>query len=473
MSEMSSIQDSLQMKLDQLECHFTWDIKKDDVDLPNLLSRLKEQDELDLGREEGAARAQCSLGYVKFLLGLEDEALEHLLRSETLIKENLSENCEKTLIVTYGNLAWINYHMKNYTKCESYLMKLQKITETYPTESSSIPEVLGEKGWAYLKFSRKYYAKAAEVFQKAVELDPENSEWNAGYAITLYRTEDGTVDSPAIKQLRRAIEINPDDDVLRVLLGLKLMLCSKMLKNESEKLVETALNGSPEHPHVMRYVGIFFRDQGSVDSAIEMLNKASEISPNSCFIHHQLAMCYKTKKINLTRENRNKIEIDKARDKSIYHLEMATSQKASFIIAMSELALQYGEKRYLQKAEELFDLTFKTATEKNEHLQVVHLNYAQFQQYCNRCEDSAIEHYKTCLTMGPNTKEGTRSAWKLVKIAKGRIKCDPNDWKGHEILGLLYNIKGNIFNDSEGYADTLANDENGEFLNNLGELLSQ
>lgn len=35
--------------------------------------------------------------------------------------------------------------------------------------------------------------------------------------------------------------------------------------------------------------------------------------------------------------------------------------------------------------------------------------------------------------------------------------------------------KGKIFNDTEGYADTLANDENenDEFLSNLGELLSQ
>ncbi|XP_059387593.1 interferon-induced protein with tetratricopeptide repeats 5-like [Carassius carassius] len=366
--------------------------------------------------------------------------------------------------------------MKNYTESESYLMKLQKINETFPTESSSVPEVLGEKGWAYLKFSRKYYDKAAEVFLKAVELDPENSEWNAGYAIALYRTEAGTsctVDSPAIKQLRQAIDINPDDDVLRVLLGLKLLLCSKMLKNESEKLVETALNGSPDHPHVMRYVGIFFRDQRSVDSAIEMLNKASEISPNSCFIHHQLAMCYKTKKINLKQENRSKTEIDEARDKTIYHLEMATSLKASFIIAMSDLALQYGERNDLQMAEELFDTTFQIATEMNEHLQLVHLKYAQFQQYCKRCEDFAIEHYKKCLTMDPHTKDGTTSAWKLKKIADGRIKYNPNDWKGNEILGFIYNEKGNIFNDTEGYADTSANDENGEFLNNLGELFSK
>ncbi len=82
---------------------------------------------------------------------------------------------------------------------------------------------------------------------------------------SLFRTEAGslcTVDSPAIKQLRQTMDIDPDDDASRVLLGVKLLLCSKELMSESEKLIETALKGSPEHPHVIRYVGKYFRNQG-------------------------------------------------------------------------------------------------------------------------------------------------------------------------------------------------------------------
>ncbi|ROL48445.1 Interferon-induced protein with tetratricopeptide repeats 5 [Anabarilius grahami] len=463
------------MKLDHLECHFTWDIKKDELDTANLISRLEEQDKLDLGGDEGAARAQCSLGYVKFLLGLKEEALNHLLKSETLIKENLGDNCDKTLIVTYGNFAWINYHMKNYTECESYLMKLQEIKETFPTEFSSVPEVLGEKGWAYLKFSRKYYDRAVEFFQKAVELDPENSEWNAGYAIALYHIETNThtescpVDSPAIKQLRQALNINPYDDVLKVLLGLKLLSCSKSLMNESEILVETALNGSPEHPHIMRYVAMFLRNQGSVDRSIAILKKALERSPDSGFIHHQLAMCYKTKKINLQVEKKGKVEVDRARNQIIYHLEKATSLKASFIFAMCELAFHYGESRDLLKAEEVFDKTFKTAKEKNEHLHVVHFYYAQFQLYSNRCEDLAIRHYQECLSMAPQTTDGTRSAKKLKNIANKRLKVNQDDWEANEILGFVYQKKGEMFESSTNISD---NEENDEFLSNLCELMS-
>lgn len=472
---VSSIQDSLQSKLDQLECHFTWDIKKEDLVLTDILNRLEEQVKMGLGKEPGVARTHCSLGYVKFLLGRKDETLTHLKESETLIKENLGVNCDKTLIVTYGNLAWIYYHMKKYTESESYLLKLQKINEKVSAEPSSVPEVLGEKGWAYLKFSRKYYDKATEVFQKAVELDPENSEWNAGYAKALFRTETGalcTVDSPAIKQLRQAMDIDPDDDASRVLLGVKLLLCSKELMNESEKLIETALNGSPEHPHIVRYVGKYFRNQGSVDRSIELLKKALETSPNSGFINHQLAMCYKTKKINLQKENRgvNKSEVNNARNQCIYYLEKATSLKASFVIAMSELALQYGEKRDLPKAEKLFDRTFKTAREKNDSVHVVHYFYAEFQQYSNRREDLAISHYKKCLEMSPHTSVGDRSAKKLKNIAQRYINDNPGDWKANEILGFIYQMKGEMFGDTKSYAATSGNEEEDESLSNLCEI---
>ncbi|XP_039541264.1 interferon-induced protein with tetratricopeptide repeats 5-like [Pimephales promelas] len=482
MSEMSSIQQSLQPKLDQLECHFTWDIKKVNLVLTDVLNRLEEQLKMmGLGWELGVARTHCSLGYLEFLLEHKERALTHLLKSETLIKEKLGENCDKTLIVTYGNLAWINYHMKNYSECESYLMKLLKINETLPTQPSSVPEVLGEKGWAYLKFSHKYCGRAVEVFQKAVELDPENSEWNAGYAKALYRIEPSTsctVDSPAIKQLRLAIDDNPDDNASRSLLGLKLWFCSKKLMDESEKLVETALNGSPEDPHVIRYVGKYFRNQGSVDRSIALLMKALERSPNSSFIHHQLAMCYKKKKIHLQKEKPDRgsqrnpgrgsqTEVNNARNEFIYYLEKATSLKANFIIAMSELALQYGERYELSKADSLFQRTFKIAREKNDGVHVVHCFYAEFQQYSKRCEDLAIRHYEECFKMNPHSSHGERSAKKLMIIAQRRITFKPDDWEANEILALIYQNS----EATKSHLATSDNEEDDEYHSNLSECL--
>ncbi|XP_058648928.1 interferon-induced protein with tetratricopeptide repeats 10 [Onychostoma macrolepis] len=465
---------TLRTKLHQLECHFTWALMKDDMDLNDLLSRLEEQIKLDLAKKEVLARTYNALAYVQFLLEFHEEAHNNLMTSVELHMECHGDEFHKTLIVTYGNLAWLNYHMSNYTECESYLKKLQEINETFPTEFSSVPEVLGEKGWTFLKFSCKYYDRAKQCFRKALDLEPEEGEWNAGYAIALYRTEYERVsleDSPTIKQLRRAIDTNPDDDVLKVLLGMRLVIYKRY--GEAESLVEKALERSPDHPHVMRYVAKFFRNQGSVDRSIVLLKRALENSPNSSFIHHQLALCYKQKKIQLQQEGSHHAKgsrVQQIRDQCIYHLERATSLTASFISAMSDLALMYGENHDMLRAEELFQVTFKAAKERNDNLHVVNFYYAEFQLYCHRCEQLAIKHFMECLKMSPDLIEGKRSAYRLKKIADKRIKRNSLEGEAYGILGFLHKIKGEKHEAIEFYEKALSYEDNDEFLSHLSAL---
>lgn len=66
-------------------------------------------------------------------------------------------------------------------------------------------------------------------------------------------------ESPAIKQLRRALEINPDDGVLLSMLALKLTAHKK--HQEAEALVERALEKDPDNPHAMRYIAKYLRIQ--------------------------------------------------------------------------------------------------------------------------------------------------------------------------------------------------------------------
>ncbi|XP_042623364.1 interferon-induced protein with tetratricopeptide repeats 10 [Cyprinus carpio] len=465
---------TLRTKLLQLECHFTWALKKDDIDLKDILNRLQEQIKLYLGKKDELARTYSALAYVQFLLEFHEEAHNNLMTSVKLLMECHQDEFHKTLIVTYGNLAWLNYHMKNYTECEGYLKKLQKINETFPTECSSIPEVLGEKGWTFLKFSRKYYNRAKECFRKALELEPEEGDWNAGYAIALYRTEyeSFTVEnSPTIKQLRRAIDTNPEDDVLKVLLSMRLIVYKRY--KEADSLVEKALERSPDHPHVMRYVAKFFRSQGSVDRSIALLKRALESSPNSSFIHHQLALCYKLKKIQLMQEQSHHAKgsrIQQIRNQCIYHLEKATSLTASFISAMSDLALLYGENQDMSRAEELFQVTFKAAGEKNDNLHVVNFFYAEFQLYCHRCEPLAVKHYMECLKINPDSVEGKRSSCSLKKIADKRIQRNLLEGEAYGILGFLHKLKGEKRQAIECYEKALSYEDNDEFLSNLSEL---
>lgn len=233
------------------------------------------------------------LGYVRYLQGFQDDALANLLKSEELIREH-GEDCERFLIVTYGNLAWLRYYRGLYSQCNSFLEKLVGIKEKFPTGSPTVlhPEVYGETGWTFLKFNYKYYEKAKECFKRALELEPDNSEWNAGYAIDLYRTEiepPRVEDSLTGKQLRRAIEKNPEDAVLMMLLGLRLLLLKQY--NESKKLVDEAFEMDPSNPHVIRYVGKYFRHGGSVDRSIALFKRAVERNYNYAILHHQLALC--------------------------------------------------------------------------------------------------------------------------------------------------------------------------------------
>ncbi|XP_065098901.1 interferon-induced protein with tetratricopeptide repeats 10 [Paramisgurnus dabryanus] len=464
----------LRTKLHQLECHFTWALIKTDIDLPDLLNRLEEQLKLDLGKNKALARAYSALAYVKFLQGFQEEALNNLMTSVKLYIECHEEEFHKTLIVTYGNLAWLNYHMNNYTECESYLQKLQTIDEKHSTKASSVPEVLGEKGWTFLKFSQKYYERAKECFKKGLELEPEDSECNTGYAIALFRTEYGGftyTNSPTIKQLRQAIETNPDDDVLKVLLAMRLL--KYMRYDEAEILVEKALERSPDHPHVMRYVGKFFRSRGCVDRSIALLSKALEKSPNSSFIHHQLAFCYKLKKTQLLKQRNHHTkasQVQQIRDQIIYHLEMATTHSSGFIAAMSDLALHYGEKPDISRAEELFQMTFQTAKEKNDSLYVVNFYYAEFQLHCKRCEALAIKHYMQCLKLCTCSHEVKRSYYSLKKIAEKRIRVNTQDGEAYAILGFLHKEKGEKREAIECYEKALSYVDNDEYLRNLCDL---
>ncbi len=466
---------TLRAKLHQLECHFTWALIKDDIDLNDLLNRLDEQIKLDLIKKERLARTYSAQAYVQFLLGFHKKAHDNLMTSVELHMECHGDEFHKALIVTYGNLAWLSYHMKNYTECESYLKKLQEINETFPTEFSSVPEVLGEKGWTFLKFSHKYCDRAKQCFKKALDLEPEEGEWNAGYAIALYRTEYESLisyeDSPTIKQLRRAIDTNPDDDVLKVLLSMRLIVYKRV--GEAESLVEKALERSPDHPHVMRYVAKFFRKQGSVDRSIVLLKRALERSPNSSFVHHQLALSYKLKKIQVLQEGNHHAKgsrVQQIRDQCIYHLEKATSLTASFISAMSDLAQLYGENHDMSRAEELFQVTFKAAEEKNDNLHVVHFYYAIFQLYSHRCEQLAIKHFMECLRMSLDSIEGKKSAYNLKKIADKRIKRNSLEGEAYGILGFLHKIKGEKYQAIECYEKALSYEDNDEFLSNLGAL---
>ncbi|KAJ8366193.1 hypothetical protein SKAU_G00150240 [Synaphobranchus kaupii] len=430
-------------KLRQLECHFTWAL--DDTDLTYLQHRLKNNIELAEEEDRNIGWSYSNQAFTKYMQGLLEEARDDLAKAEQHIREQ---------------------HGDNYLPGQAGGDK-----KKFPTESPSAlhPEIYGEKGRSFLKFSRQYYEKAKECFEKALELEPEEIEWNDGYAVALYRTESDLTsleESPASKQLRRVLELDPNNAYMMVLLGLKHADYKKYQK--AEELIERAMELEPDKPYMIQYVAKYYRKKGEVEVSLSLLKRLLEKIPDSPFVHHQLALVYNYK---IYSGQNGGEEADALLRLRIQHLEKAISIKPSFVYAMSDLAACYAEENNLQKAEEMFQETFKVATANNDNLHVVNLRYADFQLYHNKSEPLAIKHYKEGLALQKNTAEGKKCAKKLTIIANKHISRNPHDGKAFGILGYVHEITGEKPQAIECYEKAILYDPgNEEYLNALYDL---
>uniref|UniRef100_A0A3Q1IR75 Interferon-induced protein with tetratricopeptide repeats 5-like n=1 Tax=Anabas testudineus TaxID=64144 RepID=A0A3Q1IR75_ANATE len=476
---MSDCCSALSMQLQQLQSRFTWDLKTEDMDLENLSTRLQDHIELKLGQRGALARSYSFLAYVRYLQGRTEEAESLLSQSEEKTREYYHEESELRLIVMYGDLAWLKYHRGDYTQSQNYYKRVQDVLLKFPAGSTTAlhPEVFGEKAWTYLKFSRSYYHKAVDCFRRALELQPDDSEWNAGLAISLYRIESDakqsqdSEESPATNQLRRALDINPDDAVLMSMLVLKL--AGSQNHQEAEGLVERALKLDPDNPHVTRYIAKYFRHQGEVERSIDLLKQGLKRTSQSAFIHHQLALCYlKKKTAEQSRKPFNNQKVKQWRHQSIQHLEEAVKIKASFVLALVDLALLYGEEKNLSRAEELFQLGLQKLSESDNGIcQIFHQRYGDFHLYHNRKEEKAIDHYTQGVLLPPRTWEWKLCAKKLKRIAEQRLSTDENNGQAYGLLGLVAKAEGNKKKAAEFYEKALDCDkDNDTYLSELCEL---
>ncbi|XP_059397312.1 interferon-induced protein with tetratricopeptide repeats 5 [Carassius carassius] len=468
----TSLEGALKTKLLLQECHFTWSLREEeDFVLYVLLNRLENQIQFESNKAR-VTRAYRSLGFVQYLYGHQQEALANLQKSVQLAKEYYKDS-DEVLIVTFGDLAWLHYHMNEFSKCEDYLRELERIHRKFSEGFTYIVEVLREKGWTFLKFSYKYYNAAKECFRQALEMKPDDSDLNSGYAIVMFRTANEnseSLDSPTIKQLKRAIELDPDDAVLLVLLALRMLRNrdDRMTYETALKKVIVALMMSPENPYVIRYTAKFFRELGNMEHAIACLEKALQATPKSAFIHHELAMCYKGKKKILEKKHRTHSkaefdvkesdEIQKYLHKCIYHLEMAISLKPSFAIAMADLALHYGQLGRFE-TEGLFEEAFKRAKNEKRDLQEVHYLFGQYQLYYKRSEQLALHHFMQGLRLQPESEEGKKCENKLKKVIEDRTNRLENldDGMVCGIQGFIHEIRGEKLKAEEFYERAITN----------------
>ncbi|XP_070287994.1 interferon-induced protein with tetratricopeptide repeats 1-like [Myotis yumanensis] len=451
---MNADEDQVKARLAQLRCHFTWKLLIEDTELSDLENRVLDQIEyLDTKFNVGIHNL---LAYVKHLNGHNKEALESLKEAEDLMQAEHAGQSDAMQLVTWGNYAWLYYHMGRLADAQIYLDKVEKTCKKFASPSCytmECPEMDCEEGWALLKCGGKNYERAKACFEKALEVDPENPEFNTGYAITVYRL-DGLNKTPhvdeafCVQPLKRAIRLNPEDAYIKALLAVKLQELGQ--EAEGEKYIEEALANASSQTYVFRYAAMFYRRKDSIDKALEFLKKALQATPSSALLHHQIGLCYSIQVNKISKaasgqpRGRDRENIDRIARLAISHFEFALKQKPTFGIVYIHLADMYKEVGNSRKAEEAYQklLCMKSPGEKI--MQKLYFCYGQFQGFQKKSEADAIIYYLKAIKMEKPSSERDKSISSLEKVVLKKLQRNAEDRESLSILGYIYKLKGEM-----------------------------
>ncbi|XP_036592433.1 interferon-induced protein with tetratricopeptide repeats 1-like [Trichosurus vulpecula] len=445
MSEISEKNPMMDALL-ELRCHFTWNLMRMDIDLPDLENRIL--DEIEFLDTKFNVGIRNILAYVKHVRGQNEKALESLREAEKFIQQLNDDQAEIKVLVTWGNYAWIYYHMDRLPEAQTYLEKVEASCKKFSSPfryKVEHPEIDCEKGWALLKFVKEYYEEAKDCFQKALESEPENPEFNTGFAIAMFRLDRFVRDQPSIslEPLKRAITFNPEDAYLKVLLALKLQAFGQ--EEEGEKYITEALKNMSSQPYVFRYAAKFYCKKGCIDKALDFLNIALQATPTSAVVYHQIGYCYKTKVLQIKKatnyrpQGKDRYDLEEAVRSAISHFKTSVEYRPTFEASHIELGNMYAEAGDFRKAEESFQKVLSMNQLPDNIKQEVYYNYGRYQEIHRKSEADALACYLEGLKVNPEKKYLLNA---LEKLATRRLRRNASDVESLSLIGFIHKMKG-------------------------------
>ncbi|RLW04137.1 hypothetical protein DV515_00005971 [Chloebia gouldiae] len=471
---MSTIsKESLKTSLLQLECHFTWTLLKKHVSPEALEETILDHIKFLPEYEITDYNMLC---YVNHLKNSNEEALENLRKAEEAIKKRHPDEIARRSLVTWGNYAWIYYHMQRYEEAQIYISKVENSCKKLSgTAHGKIPEIYAEQGWALLRFGRNYFERAKHCFEEAMKSEPDNPDFNAGYATAMYRLEADTQwyggeTTPCLRALRQAVELNPKNTTIAALLALELQRLHR--GNAGERYIQEGLQKTPDFPIFLRHAANFYRKKGEVDKAVEILKKALALTPKSVVLHHQLGLCYKFKALQLKKtEHSSQEEMANLMQLAIFHFKTVIDKKPVFFYAYSDLAKIYAISKRCEEAEEIYQKVLQRNDMASEEKQEIYFSYAHFQQFHMKSESKAIKYYIECLKIEADSYSRKRSSEAVETLLKQKIESGFGDATDIGTLGLVHSLNGKKQEAIECYEKAIALDPNNEeYLNALAEL---
>uniref|UniRef100_A0A8C8T0Y2 Interferon-induced protein with tetratricopeptide repeats 1-like n=1 Tax=Peromyscus maniculatus bairdii TaxID=230844 RepID=A0A8C8T0Y2_PERMB len=432
--------DQIKENLIQLSCHFTWGLLFEDIDIPDLEMRISDEVAfLDIKDTLGMFNLRA---YVRHLKGQHEEALHSLKEAEALIQR---EQLGKRSLVTWGNCAWVHYHMGSLAEAQTYLVKVENTCKELGSPfrySIECAEMDCEQGWALLKCGRQNYKRAMACFAKALELEPENPEYNIGYAIVAYR-QDCDDNNISLAPLRKAVRLNPEDPFIKVYLALKLQVLGEAA--EAETHIEEALSSTSCQHYVFLSVAKYYR-KGCIDKALPLLHRALQASPASGYLHYQLGLCYKQQMIPLlasrNKQPRSQSDVQELAQQAICEFQETVQLRPTFEMAyvcMAEVQAEIGQH---EEAEANFQKVLNMKNLECLIEQDIHFRYGRYQQFHQKSEDRAITHYLKGLKIEEKTFVWRKLLTALEKVATRRVHQNVQLKESMSLLGLVHKLKG-------------------------------
>ncbi|XP_054915810.1 interferon-induced protein with tetratricopeptide repeats 1-like [Poeciliopsis prolifica] len=297
---MSSAQ-SLEDKLKALQSHFTWELR------PRRPNMTCERNILeDIGTDEGnfwLGHIYNLRGFVQYQLGSSKDALDLFNRAAETFQRQRNAVEGPWLMVNFGNRAWLHHHLGKDERSEDFLSKVDGLMSKYqaPPEVERHPEVLAEKAWTLMMFDKEKKQQAAELFQRAIRMQPDTVEWQSSYAIlsTEFLIKQQQILEPEVfERLRSAKERDPGNLYVAALYLEAKAAKGEQIQGEARELAARILQRPPSSYHGMRPLLRLYRNQISKDEAVQLAEDALRRHPDSRYFKKSAAICHMKRILN-------------------------------------------------------------------------------------------------------------------------------------------------------------------------------
>lgn len=279
---------ALEKILPQLKCHFTWNLFKEGTISTYMEERVLNQ--IEFLSSEFKSTMYNMLAYIKHIDGDNEAALECLKKAEALQQEEQDSQSEIRSLVTWGNYAWVHYHMGQFSEAQDYVDKVTQVCKKFANPYSlECPELDCEEGWTRLQCGRNERAKVC--FQRALEEKPDDSEFASGLAIAVYYLDGKFQNQFSVDALKEALELSPKNQYLKILLAQRLQKIRE--QDKGQKLVEEALAEAPGQTDILRNAAVFYRNMGKFDKASELFLRALASTENNSHIYYHVMSAYR------------------------------------------------------------------------------------------------------------------------------------------------------------------------------------